>query len=100
MRILVWLFSVPLALISEAGSAAPGYSVHDLNRDGYLNRSEYAALRAHCQAHQDVRGRRRCDPTRLLTFELLDADRDGQVGELELLNALGWRHRHGAGWHD
>ncbi len=100
MRILVWIVFVPLALISESGLSAPGFSVHDLNRDGYLSRSEYAALQAHCQAHQDAKGRRRCDPTRLLTFELLDADRDGQVGESELLNALGRRHRHGAGWHD
>lgn len=73
----------------------PAFSVHDLDQDGYLSRDEYAALRAHCAQRRDARGRQRCNPARLLDFDALDGDRDGRVGEDELVDMLGRRYRGG-----
>lgn len=73
------------------------FSVHDRDRDGYLSREEYAALRLRCQERRDGDGRPRCNPARLLDFDALDGDRDGRVAEDELVNVLGRRHRGGSG---
>ena len=73
----------------EAPRPAP-FSVHDLDRDGYLSREEYAALRAECT-------QRRGHRCRLLAFEVLDIDQNGRIAEDELLHHLGRRHR--GGWH-
>ena len=79
--------------------AAPQpFSVHDLDRDGSLSREEYATLRARCQAWRGGAGRSgrtRCDPARLLDFDLLDADHDGRISEDELMETLGRRYRGG-----
>ena len=75
------------------------FSVHDLDRDGYLSREEYAALRARCQERCGQTGRQRCDPARLLDFAALDADHDGRISEDELVETMGRRYRGGgAGW--
>lgn len=98
------IFFIPLALAGAipATAAGPGpglppaFSVHDLDRDGYLDRTEYAALAARCGERLDSRGRPRCA---LLDFDTLDNDRDGHIGEEELLRVLS-RQGHGArqGW--
>ena len=80
-------------------AAPPGtFSVHDVDADGFLSRTEYTALREQCRAQRDARGRGRCNPDRLLPFEILDDDHDGRISEAELIDALGRRHRRGAGW--
>jgi len=73
----------------------PAFSVHDLDRDGYLSREEYAALRARCQDSRGGAGRPRCDPARQIDFNTLDTDHDGRIGEDELVETLGWRYRGG-----
>jgi hypothetical protein len=91
--VVISLMASPSVFATPVG----GYSVHDLDADGYLSPSEYGALQEQCRAHRDARGRARCDPDRLLPFEMLDADRDGLISESELIDALGRRHRRGAG---
>lgn len=100
-----WLFMLACLLTMLSGAAvaqgygrSPGFSIHDTDHDGYLSRAEFAALSEHCLAHRDARGRARCDPSRLLPFDMLDADRDGLVAEDEVIGAVAGRHRHGAGW--
>lgn len=82
-------------LICAAGLAGasppatlPVFSVHDLNRDGYLDRAEYAALQTACTQRRGSR----CAAA-MAKFDTLDADRDDRVGEAELLNAMGRRYR-------
>jgi hypothetical protein len=104
MRAAPPLFALLFLAFSLIGQAAGStqsppraFSVHDLDRDGYLNREEYATLRARCQERLDSRGRSRCA---LMDFDALDTDRDGRIGEEELLHAIS-RQGHGArhGWH-
>lgn len=73
----------------EVVTRPPPFSVHDLDRDGYLSREEYAALQAECT-------QRRGHCCRLLAFEVLDSNRDGRIAEDELLHHLGRHHR--GGW--
>ncbi len=87
-------------LLCAAGLATAGqpttppvFSVHNLNRDGYLDQAEFAALQAACARRRGAR----CDAT-LETFESLDAEGDGRIGEDELLGALGRRQRGGRGY--
>lgn len=76
--------------IAPTPATPPVFSVHDQDRDGYLDRAEFAALQAACAQRRGYR----C-ATALKTFEVLDADRDGRIGEDELLSALGRRQRGG-----
>lgn len=80
--------SLPTTAGGEDAPRPPTFSVHDLDRDGYLSREEYAALQAEC-------AQRRGHRCRLLAFEVLDTNRDGRIAEDELLHHLGHRHRHG-----
>lgn len=87
------------SLICTAGLATasppatpPIFSVHDLNRDGYLDRAEYAALQAACVQRRGPR----CAAA-LAKFDALDSDRDDHVSEAELLHVLGRRYRGGRG---
>jgi hypothetical protein len=73
-------------------STPPVFSVHDLNRDGYLDRAEYATLQAACAQRRGAR----CAAA-LERFETLDANGDGRIGEEELLHTLGRRYRGGRG---
>lgn len=94
-----WL-AVFLALCLPAGAGAVEpevFSVHDLNRDGFLDRAEYERMRADCLARRSGRGHRPC----ALEFSVMDADGDGRIGEQELLMALErtparYRYRGGA----
>jgi Ca2+-binding EF-hand superfamily protein len=91
---LTWL----MAVCVTAGAAGPEvFSVHDLNRDGYLDRAEYERMRAECLAKRSGRGHRPC----ALEFSVMDADGDGRIGEQELIAALErapgrYRYRGGA----
>lgn len=88
-----------LALLAAppAGALDPAipqtYSVHDLDRDGYLSREEYAALRARHQARRDHAGPPQRAP--LLDFDALDSNRDDRISEEELLETLRRRYRGG-----
>lgn len=98
-HVFMFLLSVLAATpLLAQGLGSRGFSVHDRDGDNALSATEYAALREQCRAHRDARGRARCDPTRLLSFEMLDGDDDGRVTEAELVGALGARHRHGRAW--
>lgn len=90
MSVVALALSTSLATAAGAEDAPrpPSFSVHDLDRDGYLSREEYAALQAEC-------AQRRGHRCRLLAFEVLDTNRDGRITEDELLHHLGHRHRHG-----
>jgi Ca2+-binding EF-hand superfamily protein len=87
-----------LALAAPLHAAGPNhatplvFSVHDLDRDGYLSREEYAALRTQCQERRRETGSSRCA---LLDFETLDADHNGRISEDELVETLGRRYRGG-----
>lgn len=82
--------SLPTTADGEDAPRPPTFSVHDLDRDGYLSREEYAALQAECT-------QRRGQRCRLPAFEALDTNRDGRIAEDELLYHLGRRHRGGWG---
>jgi len=92
----VYAFSAPLHAVEQNLRTPPVFSVHDLDRDGYLSRAEYAALQAQClDRSRDAaqpRGHHRCA---LLDFDRLDANRDGSISEDELLDTLGRRYRGG-----
>jgi hypothetical protein len=97
--LLLTLLALTTPLPGQAGgpnrAAPPAFSVHDLDRDGYLSREEYAALRARCQDWRGGAGRPRCDPARLLDFDTLDTDHDDRISEDELVETLGRRYRGG-----
>ena len=69
------------------------YSIHDLNRDGYLDQGEYAALLSQYWARraQGGQGWSRRPP---LQFQQIDADRDGLISEQEMGLALERRRQH------
>jgi Ca2+-binding EF-hand superfamily protein len=104
MRTSLLLLTLLALLITPLSGLAAGpnraeplaFSVHDLDRDGYISREEYSALRAQCQERSretaQPRGRTRCA---LLDFETLDANQDGRISEDELLDKLRLRYRGG-----
>lgn len=99
LHVLIALTLVTVAPIAAATGpkrAVPkAFSVHDQDRDGYLSRAEYAALRAQCEKLRDAKGWPLCNTTRLLEFGDLDRNRDDRIGEDELLETLGRRFRGG-----
>lgn len=87
------------ATASLQGQTRP-FSVHDTNRDGFLNRAEYRQLlelRRSRHLH-----RQRIPPQPAPAFDEVDRNGDGLIDELELAEAL--RHkmhrygRHGPRW--
>jgi hypothetical protein len=86
--LILGLAVVPLASADESSSTRPlVFSVHDLNRDGYLDRAEFERLASDCWARRARRRGRPCT----LAFDLIDADGDGRLSEQELLAVLPWR---------
>ncbi len=84
--------AAPLQAAGPNHAIPPTFSVHDADRDNYLSRDEFAALRAQCQARSCETGRPRCA---LLDFDTLDANHDGRISEEELVEMLGRRYRGG-----
>ena len=81
------VFTVPMALIFSIvvlpyASADGGgtYSVHDTNRDGYLDRSEFAIF-----AEEK---RKRSKGSEIWDFDNVDADGDSLISEKEMVDAL------------
>lgn len=62
----------------------PVYSVHDIDRDGFIDRREYYRLRQRIRARSGP-GRR---PPRPHAFEDLDSDADGRVSHEEMVKRL------------
>lgn len=96
------LLALPVLPAAAQPSANHVFSVHDLDRDGRLSRSEYQMLLDYRQRWSS-RGR---GWHRLLDFDAIDIDRDNYIGEEELAAALvgHWqerRHRRfRGGWGD
>ena len=81
------VFLVPLALMFSISvlpyASADGggtYSVHDKNRDGYLDRSEFAIF---AEAK-----RKRSKGSESWGFDNVDTDGDSKISEQEMVNAL------------
>jgi hypothetical protein len=70
------------------------FSVHDLDRDGRLSRDEY---RQFTEYRQRWGGRGRWRDSEPIPFEAIDGDRDGFIGEDELVAALAARLPHHGG---
>ena len=89
---------VLLPLAAEAQLAGPvtrPFSVHDLNRDGYLDREEYRQLRELRRMRHERHGR--VAPQPAPAFDDIDKDADDLIGEEELTDALRhkmYRYRH------
>ncbi|HQF31117.1 MAG TPA: EF-hand domain-containing protein [Hyphomicrobiales bacterium] len=67
------------------------YSVHDLDRDGYLGREEYRSFEEYVARWRQTTGRpkNRRFP---LPFDVIDVDGDGRISEAEMTEAL-FHHR-------
>ena len=77
------------------------FSVHDLNRDGYLDRQEYATFLSRFWAHQ-ARAAHGRGPPPPMRFEEIDLNGNGLIDEQEMTWRLerrrqGRRWQH---WHD
>jgi hypothetical protein len=64
------------------------FSVHDINRDGYLDREEYRVL---LEMRRTRHHHRSITPQPAPAFDDVDHNRDGRLDEDELIEAL--RHR-------
>lgn len=93
-RLLIFslLFSSPQLLVAETKGAPQNptflgrvFSVHDHDRDGFLNRSEFQEIRRFDKG----KGKNRTQQNqRFLQFNYVDTDHDGLVNEDELIEAL------------
>jgi hypothetical protein len=71
-------------LAPQARATPPPFSVHDLDRNGYLDRAEFERLRADCRAARAGPPRRPC----ALRFDTVDTNADGRLDEGEVLEAV------------
>jgi len=86
---LIAIFSALLCLPVPNGHAhPPPFSVHDLDQDGYVSRQEFEAFRAKRHAERVAEGRRLRNAPRMLEFEDIDTDDNGQIDEMEMLEAI------------
>ena len=81
---MVVAIALAIGLIQRAAAAPPAFSVHDLDRDGYLDQAEFERLRADCRAARPGPPHRPC----ALTFGAVDANADGRLDEHEVLEAV------------
>lgn len=72
------------AMAGEPVDSAPVFSVHDLNRDGFVDRREYYGLRQRVRARLGPQRR----AANLHAFETLDRNRDGRIDRDELLEGM------------
>lgn len=91
--------AIALALgAAPVWAGPPVFSVHDLNRDGSLDRTEYEHLLVARQAARRGPGRPPCP----LEFGQVDRDGNGAIDEEEMFQALQRRHAPspppGRGW--
>jgi hypothetical protein len=81
---LLLAIAIAMGLVQRAAAAPPPFSVHDLDRDGYLDRAEFERLRADCRAARAGPPRRPCT----LRFDTVDSNADGRLDEREVLEAV------------
>lgn len=84
---------VSLGLGGWAQAQPAPYSIHDQNRDGYLDQDEYAALLSRYWARR-AQGGRGPSGRPPLQFQQIDTDRDGLISEQEMGLALERRRQH------
>ena len=97
MRNLIHLLLVTLLLATVQATFADKpemrprpFSVHDLDRDGYLDRREYDAMRQRrLQRLGGMDGRGWRHHRQLLDFDRIDGDGNGRISVEELGSALG-----------
>jgi hypothetical protein len=77
------------ALAQPTGPVLRPFSVHDLDRDGYLSRAEYRALLELRRLRHERFGR--VPPQPAPAFDEVDVDRDAFISEDELTDVL--RHK-------
>ena len=81
---LVLAIAIAMGLVQRAAAAPPPFSVHDRDRDGYLDRAEFERLQANCRAARPGPPRRAC----ALLFDAVDGNADGRLDEHEVLEAV------------
>ena len=79
------------------GALPPQFSVHDTGGDGYLSREEYEVFYREFDERHRKAGRPAHRMLRIMSFELIDTDRDGRVSLDEMVSALRER-RQGPQW--
>ena len=78
--------------------AAPAkFSLYDTDNDGYLSGKEYAVFFQDFKQRHEQAGRPAHRMLRILRFEQIDSNKDGQVSADEMVSALRER-RQGPGW--
>lgn len=82
--LLALILALPLFAAEPPRRARPVFSVHDLDRYGFLDRGEFERLLADWRSKRPGRGPR----ARPLDLAAVDRDRDERIGEEELLLAL------------
>ena len=81
------------------------FSMHDIDKDGFLSRDEYRLFVEHIDHHRQTTGRPIPRFSSPLRFENIDSNGDGRITEDEMTSALNKRlqkHRryryHGGRW--
>jgi Ca2+-binding EF-hand superfamily protein len=89
--LMIVLLLLASSACAQHGASPRMFSVHDTDRDGYLDRGEYRTLVQLRRAHQA----RRAGPHPSLApaFDELDSNEDGRVSEAELTRMLRTKRR-------
>ena len=85
-----WFVSAAADRPSERGAAGPVFSVHDLDRDGFIDRREYYQFRQRLHPRPGAHRQR----GRLHAFDDFDRDADGRISRDELVDTLGSANPH------
>ncbi|MEZ5451381.1 MAG: EF-hand domain-containing protein [Thiothrix sp.] len=81
------------AVVTVAPPKVEVFSVHDSNRDGYLDRVEYQHFLESLNARRNSGRCRNNKPFRLLGFDDIDRDANGFLSEDEMVSTLNKRLR-------